>query len=124
MRNCLRCDSEIPQNKRRGAIYCSPYCKKAWWDEKNREKRRSKNAQNTRRWRHGITNEQYLEMLQDQNNSCLICLRNLKDDDGCIDHCHSTGKIRGVLCNLCNLGLGFFQDDPERMIRAASYLDC
>ena len=40
-----------------------------------------------------------------------------------IDHCHSTGKFRGMLCNNCNHGLGKFQDSPELLRQAATYLD-
>ncbi|MFE5621705.1 endonuclease VII domain-containing protein [Streptomyces virginiae] len=39
-----------------------------------------------------------------------------------IDHNHATGAVRGVLCHSCNLALGHFKDDPERLLRAARYL--
>jgi hypothetical protein len=40
-----------------------------------------------------------------------------------IDHCHDTKAVRGILCDLCNLGIGNFHDAPERLRRAADYLD-
>lgn len=40
----------------------------------------------------------------------------------CVDHCHITGKIRGVICRTCNLGLGYFKDDPESLKLASAYL--
>jgi hypothetical protein len=39
-----------------------------------------------------------------------------------VDHCHISGKVRGVLCQNCNLGLGHFHDTPEKLERAAAYL--
>lgn len=40
-----------------------------------------------------------------------------------IDHCHTTGKVRGVLCDPCNVGLGHFRDDIERLKNAINYLE-
>lgn len=51
--------------------------------------------------------------------SCMICG---KDSDLCIDHCHTEGIVRGILCGKCNRALGLFADDPLRLIKAASYL--
>ncbi len=59
----------------------------------------------------GINNDQYEAMLEEQNHLCLIC--NNKDDCGrrlAVDHCHTTGKIRGLLCTTCNTALGLLGD--------------
>lgn len=63
-------------------------------------------------------------MLQLQNHRCPICLKKLTDGRGrAIDHCHESGKVRGLLCPKCNAGLGFFDDSPELLRAAASYMD-
>jgi hypothetical protein len=40
----------------------------------------------------------------------------------CIDHCHNTGKVRGLLCTNCNVGLGRFKENPAMFLRAAQYV--
>jgi Recombination endonuclease VII len=74
--------------------------------------------------------EQYSLMHQQQNGSCAIChkVETTKTPRGgkrmlSVDHCHSTGLIRGLLCNNCNKGLGCFSDDPKVMLAAISYLN-
>jgi hypothetical protein len=65
-----------------------------------------------------------------QNGKCAICnesLGDLKNDrvpsEAKLDHDHETGRIRGVLCDKCNRGLGFFKDDPKRLRDAVAYLN-
>lgn len=61
------------------------------------------------------------ELSLKQNHACAICGRIMKDKLF-IDHCHKTGKIRGLLCPTCNAGLGFFRDDPNLLKNAVMYL--
>jgi hypothetical protein len=70
-----------------------------------------------------FTVEQYEAMLISQNGVCKIC-RHLSSDGKAlhIDHCHTTNKIRGLLCNNCNNGLGRFNDNAETLRSAISYL--
>ncbi len=60
-------------------------------------------------------------MLQDQKNSCLICNREL-DQSACVDHCHTTGKVRGLLCRQCNMALGLLKDNIDSLENAINYL--
>lgn len=73
---------------------------------------------------YGITLEEYNDMLAKQNNCCAIC--SIVPDKGnrrlAVDHDHLTGKIRGLLCDNCNNGLGRFKDRPDLLQKAASYL--
>jgi hypothetical protein len=72
----------------------------------------------------GITIEEYNLMLVDQNNSCYLCKTN-KDQlkrNLAVDHCHKTGKIRKLLCEKCNVGLGSFKENIETLTNAIIYL--
>lgn len=77
----------------------------------------------------GITIERYAEMLKAQSGVCAICaqpetaIRNGKLKMLAVDHCHAGSGIRGLLCQDCNLGIGRFADDPDRLRAAAAYLE-
>ncbi len=74
--------------------------------------------------KYGLTVEQYDEMLEGQGGGCAICGRPPRDDIALhVDHDHETGVIRGLLCFTCNNALGDLNDDPERLYKAATYLD-
>ncbi len=78
----------------------------------------------------GIDNVSYDALLNKQNNKCAICgidhniYKNTshRNKRFAIDHCHSTGIIRGLLCCKCNRGLGYFKDSEENLLKAAKYL--
>lgn len=78
--------------------------------------------------KYGITNHTFDEMLSNQNNQCAICKIDhdeWKEQSGtrfCIDHCHSSKKIRGLLCMKCNTALGHFKDDVVSLQNAIKYL--
>lgn len=71
-----------------------------------------------------ITHLQYQERLDAQGQRCTICMVDLDlGRDTHVDHDHTTGEIRGILCKNCNTGLGQFKDSPELLRRAALYLE-
>lgn len=74
---------------------------------------------------YGITFEDYDEMLARQHGCCKICFKPFTAFKIrlAIDHCHATGRVRGLLCKRCNTGAGFFDDDAERMRRAADHVE-
>ena len=87
--------------------------------ERNLVRMRERNKER----RYGITQEQFDQMLLDQNNRCKICDNDFKNSkDTHIDHCHNTNRVRGLLCNSCNMALGQFNDDIEFMNNAIKYL--
>lgn len=75
---------------------------------------------------YGLTPEEYLAMLEAQDWKCAICgtdkPSSREGDSFHIDHCHSTGKVRGLLCMKCNTGLGMFSDNTDMLRAAMDYL--
>jgi hypothetical protein len=74
---------------------------------------------------YGIDLNEYHRMLLEQNGECKICgvtEPGLGRDYFCIDHCHTTGKVRGLLCNSCNVGIARFKDNCELLKNAINYL--
>lgn len=118
-RVCTVCDGPLA-GKPSDAIYCSRTCKEA----KRKEDGRA-NAASMRSYfksRYGLTVEQIEEMA---TTGCAICHttdwrgRHGKPN---VDHCHATGRVRGILCSECNYGLGKFRDDPALLQSAIDYL--
>jgi hypothetical protein len=72
--------------------------------------------------RYGVTIEQIEELREKQNNTCAICGGPPTKNGLVIDHCHATGKFRGLLCNGCNSGIGFFHESVDKMLKAIEYL--
>lgn len=72
--------------------------------------------------RFGLTRGEWHVMLIDQSGRCATCLQPMLGKI-CVDHCHATGAVRGLLCDWCNKGLGSFRDQPEILRRAAAYLE-
>ena len=82
---------------------------------------------------YNITPEEYDTMLEEQNHKCKICSIKFNDNFNLetktdylhspqLDHCHTTKKVRGILCPSCNIGLGHFKDSPENITNAINYL--
>jgi len=75
---------------------------------------------------YGLTLEQYDSMLENQDGLCAICGKKSSHSHHknlCIDHNHETGKIRGLLCDLCNKGIGCLRDDVDLLRSAVLYLE-
>jgi len=73
--------------------------------------------------KYGITLDDYSNMLEKQNSVCSICkLTNKSDRRLSVDHCHTTGNVRGLLCDTCNTALGKFRDNIDLLKEAIKYL--
>lgn len=146
MKRCPKCDTIKPLDtfgaNRTAYDGKQPYCKpcsvaavtksrhkdptshrassKAW-----REKNADRHADNNAKWKYGVEHGTYAKMFEDQGGKCAIC-ETQEPGAGCtrfpIDHCHDTGKVRGLLCNSCNNGIGRFKHDPNLTDAASRYL--
>jgi hypothetical protein len=83
----------------------------------NREWKRTKRLS-----RYGLTREQYEHMYTVQSGKCAICDKTIAGSKSTIDHCHSTGRVRGLLCIQCNTILGMAHDDVRILRHAINYL--
>jgi len=75
------------------------------------------------RWLYGVDPGFRERLWAAQHGCCAICRTTLGVQTGCIDHDHVTGQLRGMLCRKCNSALGLFQESPELLSSAASYLE-
>ena len=129
MKKCTKCGVEKPlssftKNSKR-IDGCGSYCllcKKAYdkiWEQNNQEKRKNIALNHY----YGINLDDFNKIKEFQNNKCAICEIELVDTkDTCLDHCHETNKIRGILCSGCNRGLGAFKDSKTALKAAIKYL--
>ena len=78
-----------------------------------------KRRQRAKQRKYGISREIHEEMVAAQGGRCLICKRKA---ELCIDHDHESGVVRGLLCRRCNMGLGYFGENPIILQRAIRYL--
>jgi hypothetical protein len=145
MKKCSRCGlekshDEFRLNKARRdglSTYCSPcerdYQKSRYHNpEKHKQIKMARNLylknrkDSTRKWylktTYGITPEDYQALYDKNNGKCYICLET-KEYYLHVDHNHNTGKIRGLLCNTCNRGIGLLKDNAEIISRAARYME-
>ena len=86
--------------------------------------------QKNRYRKYGLTEESYIALFNKQDGKCAICAATLRmfncqierKHNTHIDHCHTTGRVRGILCSGCNLGIGQFKDNVETLLSAIAYL--
>jgi len=94
--------------------------------EKKRERRKKyHNPEYHRAYRlksrYGLTTEDFSAMILEQNSCCKIC--NCTLDNPQVDHCHTTGKVRGLLCKPCNTSLGLLNEDTNTLRSMIKYID-
>ena len=97
------------------------------WAARNPEKKKRITRDYFLRRDYGITHDDYLRMLEEQGGKCAGCGTDTPSPVGdweyfAVDHCHHTGKVRGLLCNPCNRGMGLLRDDPDILRALLNYL--
>ncbi|MER6534692.1 endonuclease VII domain-containing protein [Streptomyces sp900105755] len=123
-RNCVNCGTTYRPASRRPSVYCSRSCK----DEYRKSSRSWRETYLQRKY--GISADDYDRLLAEQGGGCALC--GVKPEDLTtgkyrtylhVDHCHESGRVRGLLCPDHNLLLGRFGDSPEMFRRVLSYLE-
>lgn len=139
---CPRCKRELPREEfgKRYNGYSPSLCKPCSAEKAReyrakalasdnaaeiRERERRSNRRTQLRKKYGITPEDYDAMLAEQGGVCAVCggLPDRDRDHFDVDHCHKTGIVRGLLCSSCNRSIGLLGDDPDRILRAALYVE-
>lgn len=114
---------------RDGISYTCKECTnlKGWaaWSEKNPEERYKINRRSSLKHNYGMSEEDFNNMLSGQDGKCEICKTplTLERRQTCVDHCHKSGKVRGLLCVRCNSGLGQFVENISSLKAAIAYLE-
>ena len=105
---------------------CKKYYYEHWEEIKlKRYQRYHNNPKEAIAYRYKITLEQLDTLIKESMGRCAVCDKELKGlglKGMCIDHSHENGKIRGILCNMCNMGLGKFNDNIKLLESAIKYL--
>ena len=129
---CGTCEEELPpssfakcaSNLRTGRQWSCRSCKSV-----QAKKYHGKYDTKFKYWKHnikkkyGITPEDWDNMFATQGGGCAICKGSCSTGRKlAVDHCHTTGAVRGLLCARCNQGLGYFEDDADRLDAATKYL--
>lgn len=131
VKHCKNCDTFKPRSefgisrdKRNGLVGSCMECNRQKWHALPASRRALPKLA-----KFGLTYDEYSAMRVACNDLCEICgrpetyLQNGKVKPLAIDHCHTTGIVRGLLCHACNAAIGYMADDPERLRAAADYLE-
>jgi hypothetical protein len=127
---CMDCGGPVPELKTKRYNRCESCTEihKKKYEEERRARLKTEDPHFDRRRdlkrKYGMTPEEWDEIFLAQKESCKICGVGNPGGKGFwhVDHDHETGKVRGILCNGCNLGLGHFKDSVENLRKAQDYL--
>lgn len=122
-----------PQGKAYRCKDCDTVARKAY-EKRHPQRTREGHRRASLLSKYGLTLEKFDSMWETQKGCCDICETPLSNafkggatnnahNTANVDHCHTSGSVRGILCAVCNKGLGLFKDNPPMLRRAANYLE-
>jgi hypothetical protein len=139
-KKCTSCKQNIPvemfyyrtASEDKLSYRCKPCDKLAGKKYRQLHKERDRQLRKWERLKraYGLSKEDYLKLWEKQKGCCKICQEPLKEgwtknhdkNRAVVDHCHTTNKVRGLLCTMCNKGIGLLGDNSEGLYKAYLYL--
>lgn len=133
MNTCRVCEVEKPEerfeiiahsgNRRKVCRECM-IARKKEREATNPEEYEAKRRYAVLKNKYGITRQEYESKMEEQGGACAICKKPEREGRWLsVDHCHNSLKVRGLLCHTCNTAIGMFEDNPEYLTSAISYLE-
>lgn len=129
---CPRCQQWRPldeynkgsRTKHGTATYCKS-CSVQWASEWGKSERGRRSRHRSRvLYEYNLSAAEFEALKSAQNDQCKICQQ--EPDNGkelCVDHCHGTGRVRGLLCDRCNRAIGYLKESPALLRAAADYIE-
>lgn len=131
MKTCTKCGNDTPDIEMawrdKSKEILSSWCKRCQAETKRAAYKKPEVAQQARmyqlRRKYGVGIDSQMQMLSNQQGRCPVCLKPFENlSQVRVDHDHANGKVRALLCHPCNIGLGWFKDNPEVLDNAAAFL--
>lgn len=131
VRTCENCEEKFEtlatKVRAGGEKFCSRKCYAEYRQNKlSPDERKKAHVRHQRKHKYGVTEAMFKDMLENQKGRCKVCNKKFTNKSryttACVDHCHTTGQVRGLLCNSCNRAIGMLGDTYEAVKKAADYL--
>lgn len=137
MKQCSKCLENKPltdfyehKGARTSPGYRNPSCKTCLakqskaWAKNNPDKVKKIRQRSKLKEKYDVSIEEYELLYKEQAGHCYLCLQIPKRNRALnVDHCHTTGRVRKLLCDKCNMALGLINDDKELLLKMVNYLN-
>ncbi len=132
-KTCTRCnkvkeseDFYNCKNTKDGLTFSCIECEKLRRKTLDKAKQKEYKKKSRLKLRYNLSLELYNSLLKEQNHKCAVCGLDEKEaykETLVVDHCHTTGRVRGLLCHNCNLALGHSKDSIDVLLKLIQYLN-